>query len=427
MNTDGIINNSEDRLALLYHLSQTFNSSLDLTEVLNRVMDEVIAVTHAERGFVMLKQGDDRGGQLEFRAARGLDQKTIETPQFQISRSIVERVAGDGKPVLTSDAQADERFNIRESVMFLGLRSILCVPLKVKDRIIGVIYVDNRWQSGLFTQADLELLNAIASSAGIALENARLYEVAIEKGRMERELQMARKVQYSLLPQDTPDIPGWDFAGRWKPAREVGGDYYDYIPMKEPHFGLVIADVTDKGMPAALFMASTRSIIRASMTQRTSPSEGITHANQLLCAESDDNLFVTLFYALLNYKTGEMVYVNAGQNPPLFFSSQSKGERSLTPLIHTGMQLGVEMDTEYQQKTIHFEPGDFIVLYTDGVTESIDSNHQDFGMDRLQEVILDHKDQTSEGMITAILDAIESFRSGMAPSDDITLMVGKRL
>ncbi|MGE5220848.1 MAG: PP2C family protein-serine/threonine phosphatase [Omnitrophica WOR_2 bacterium] len=427
MNSDGIIHNSEERLALLYHLSQTFNSSLDLSEVLNRVMDEVIAVTHAERGFVMLKQGDDRGGQLEFRVARGLDQKTLEDPQFQISRSIVERVAGDGKPILTSDAQADERFNIRQSVMFLGLRSILCVPLNVKDRIIGVIYVDNRWQSGLFTQADLELLSAIASSAGIALENARLYEVAIEKGRMERELQMARKVQYSLLPHETPDIPGWNFAGRWKPAREVGGDYYDFIRMKAPYLGLVIADVTDKGMPAALFMASTRSIIRATMTEKTSPLEGITHANQLLCAEANDNLFVTLFYAQLNVQTGELVYVNAGHNPPIFFSFQTVTGNHLSPLMYTGMQLGVELGTEYHQKTIHIDPGDFLVLYTDGVTESMDVNNQEYGMERLQGVILDNKEKTPEGILSAILQDIESFTGGMPPSDDITLVVGKRL
>ena len=143
---------SGDRLALLYRLSQTFNSSLDLDEVLNRVMDEVIAATRAERGFVMLREAD---GRLNFRVARGMDQETIDDPQFQVSRSVVEQVAREGGAVLTSDAQADDRFSMRRSVMSLGLRSILCVPLRIKDRISGVVYVDNRLQIGIFGQADL--------------------------------------------------------------------------------------------------------------------------------------------------------------------------------------------------------------------------------------------------------------------------------
>src|SRR4030042_698982 len=219
---------SGERLALLYRLSQTFNSSLDLDQVLNLVMDEVIAVTGAERGFLTLREAN---GSLMFRVARGRDQKTIDDPQFQISRSVVERVAQEGEPILTSDAQKDDRFSARQSVVILGLRSILCVPLKIKDQVLGVIYVDNRLQTGIFSEADLELLTAIASSAAIATENARLYQVAVEKGRMARELQMAREVQASLLPQETPQGPGWEFAACWQPARGGAGGYYDLTPL----------------------------------------------------------------------------------------------------------------------------------------------------------------------------------------------------
>src|SRR3990172_516506 len=200
---------SVDRLALLYRVSQTFNSTLDLDEVLNRVMDEVIAATRAERGFLMLR---DASGQLAARAARGMDQRTVEDPRFQVSRGVVELVAREGRPQLTSDAQADARLTIRESVGMLGLRSILCVPLQHKGATLGVIYVDNRLQAGIFRPDDLELLTAIASSAAAAIENARLYQVAVEKGRLERELQVAREVQAGLLPRDTPRLPGWEFA-----------------------------------------------------------------------------------------------------------------------------------------------------------------------------------------------------------------------
>jgi len=376
---------SSDRLALLYRLSQTFNSSLDLDEVLNRVMDEVIAVTRAERGFVTLHEPD---GRPVFPVARGMDQKTIEDPQFQISRSVVERVAREGQPILTSDALSDDRFSMRRSVKALGLRSILCVPLKIKDQIWGVLYVDNRLQTGIFTQADLELLTAIASSAAIAIENARLYQVAVEKGRMERELQVAREVQAGLLPRETPQVPGWEFAARWQPAREVAGDYYDFIPLDEGKLGLVIADVSDKGMPAALFMALTRSIVRASMT------------------------------------TGEITYVNAGHNPPLLYRAD---QDELTELTRTGMALGVVVDSPFEQRTVHLNAGEFILLYTDGVTDTTDAHLQDFGMERLRRVVLDHRRAPAVHIMAGLEQAIDDFAGSAAPFDDIAIVVTKCL
>jgi len=352
---------SSERLALLYRLSQAFNSSLDLDEVLNRVMDQVITVTRAERGFVMLHEAD---GQPVFRVARGMDQNTIDDPQFQVSRSVVEQVAREGQPVVTSNAQVDDRFSMRQSVMVLGLRSILCVPLTIRDKILGVVYVDNRLQIDIFAQPDLELLTAIASSAAIAIENARLYQLAVEKGRMERELQVAREVQTSLLPRETPQIPGWEFAACWHPAREVAGDYYDFVPLGGGKLGLVIADVSDKGMPAALFMALTRSIVRASVSHASSPAAAIAHANRLICADASDGMFITLFYALLDPATGEFTYVNAGHNPPLLCGPNGR----LTELTLTGMALGVLTDSQFEEHTARLDPDDFILLYTDGVT-----------------------------------------------------------
>ncbi len=412
---------SSERLALLCRLSQTFNSSLDLDEVLNRVMDEVIAATRAERGFVMLHEAD---GRLAFRVARGMDQDTIDHPQFQISRSVVERVAREGQPVLTSDAQSDDRFSMRQSVKVLGLRSILCVPLKIKDEVSGVVYVDNRLRVGIFTPADLELLTAIASSAAIAIENARLYQVAVEKGRMERELQVAREVQASFLPRETPQVPGWEFVARWQPAREVAGDYYDFIPLDGEQLGLVIADVSDKGMPAALFMALTRSIVRASVGRAPSPADGIAHANRLICADSTRGMFVTLFYALLNPATGEITYVNAGHNPPLLCRAD---QDQLTQLARTGMALGVVEDAPFEQHTLRLNPGDFILLYTDGVTDVTNAHEQDFGMERLQRVILDHRHAPAADVMAALEQAIGDFAGSTAPFDDMAMVVIKCL
>lgn len=410
-----------DRLSLLYHLSQQFNSSLDLDEVLNRVMDEVISAVRAERGFVMLK---DQHGELKFRVARGMDQQTIDDPQFQVSRSVVERVAGDGQPILTSDAQSDARFNMRQSVMAMGLRSILCVPLKMKEQLTGVIYVDNRLHAGIFTPADLELLSYIASSASIALENARLYQVAIEKGRLEQELQMARKVQAGLLPREIPVKPGWDLDAFWQPAREVGGDYYDFIPLPGERMGLVIADVTDKGMPAALFMASTKNIVRASAGSCDNIAEEIKKANQLIEAESNDRMFVSLVYACLDLNSGKLTYVNAGHNPPLYYNSQ---KQELTQLERTGMWLGVDPANQFTQKIIALNKNDFLILYTDGIPDAINQEEQDFGMSRLEDIVKEHCSQTGEEIRQAIIAAIAEFTSPAEPFDDITLMIIKRV
>jgi sigma-B regulation protein RsbU (phosphoserine phosphatase) len=412
---------SSDRLSLLYRLSQTFNSSLDLDEVLNGVMDEVIAATGAERGFVTLLEPN--GGSI-FRAARGMDQKTIDDPQFQVSRSVVERVTREGRPILTSDAQSDERFSMRRSVKVLGLRSILCVPLEIKGRMLGVVYVDNRLQTGLFTQEDLDLLAAIASSAAIAIENARLYQVAVEKGRMERQLQMARELQASLLPQQTPEVPGWEFAALWQPAREVAGDYYDFIALDNDRLGLVVADVSDKGMAAALFMASTRSVVRGSVGRAASPSDAIAHANRLLCADATSGVFVTLFYALLDPLAGEITYVNAGHNPPLLHRSD---QGHFTELTRTGMALGVVEDSPFEERTLHLNPGDFMLLYTDGVTDATNAHEQSFGTERLQRVVLEHCRATGPGIVSALEQSIQDFVGSMDQFDDVAIVVAKCL
>jgi len=410
-----------ERLALLARLAQQFSSSLDLDEVLNRVMDEVIAAVSAERGFVMLR---DANGVLSFRVARGLDQRTIEEPGFQVSRSVIERVATDGRPILSSDAQQDDRFSMRQSIVSLGLRSILCAPLIVRDQITGVIYVDSRLRAGIFTPADLELLTAIATSAAIALENARLYRAAIEKGRLERELQMARDLQYGLLPQELPVLPGWEFAVRWQPAREVAGDFYDFVHTRDGRLGLLVADVADKGMAAAIFMALARSILRASLANASSPAGGIAAANRLICQDATGGMFVTLFYSEVD-ASGQLTYVNAGHNPAILRDGQ---RRVCVELAGTGPLLGVDEHASFRQETLQLGAGDFVLLYTDGVTEAVCDCAADacFGEERLRDSV-----QGQTGSASAVLDALsqalKEFMGPAPPFDDVTMVGIKRL
>ncbi len=411
---------SGDRLALLYQLARNFNSSLDMDEVLNLVIDEVLVATRGERGFVMLFAQE---GVLEFRVARGIEQQIIDHPEFEVSRSIIERVAESGQPILTNDAQTDLRFKARNSVLLLGLRSILCVPLRQRDHILGVIYVDNRLQSGIFTLSDLELLNAIASNAAIAIENARLYQVAVEKGRLEKELQLALQVQVSMLPQNLPAVPGWEFIAHWLPARTVAGDYYDVFPLDANRYGLVIADVTDKGMPAALFMAQTRSTLRASVNGIQPPAEQIARINRLICSDTANGMFVTLFFAMLDITSGEMVYVNAGHNPPFFYTSR---EDRFYKLVRTGMLMGVDESATYEQYGIMLNPGDFLLLYTDGITEATDLQTREFGVERLMQALNQNRRMPLAEIVKELLNSLQRF-TGTAPLlDDVTVLGVRR-
>ncbi len=411
----------EDRLTTLYRISQTFNSSLDLDDVLNLVMDEIVSVTSAERGFLMLREDD---GHLAVKVARGLDRKTIESPEFEVSRGIVDRVVTECKAILTSDAQADEWLGQRKSVRGLKLRSVLGVPLQLKGECIGVVYVDSRIQTGIFSKEDIELLEGIASSAAIAIENARLYKVAIEKGRLERELQVAREVQMNLIPRSVPKLPGWEFAAWWQPARQVSGDFYDFIPLNETQLGIVIADVTDKGMPAALFMANSRSIIRASVSIPTQPANAIASANRLICADSANGMFVSLFYGKLDIESGNLTYVNAGHNPPYLYQAETE---TFSEFERTGLVLGIESEAEFKEQAVQLKQGDFILLYTDGVTEATNTEQDLYGKDRLLQLLYNHRKSSVNEVQAALEDSITEFIGDISPSDDITMVIAKRI
>ncbi len=411
---------SAERLALLYRISQDFNSSLDLDEVLNRVIDEVIAAVRAERGFLMLH---DASGQLRFRVARGIDRNTIEQPQFQVSRSVINRVAEESRPLLTSNAQDDASLKAQHSVSILGLRAILCVPLQVKGTLLGVIYVDNRLQSGVFYPDDLDLLTAIAASAATAIENAHLYQLAVEKGHLERELQMARDLQASLLPHETPHVVSWDFAVYWQPARQTSGDFYDFIPT-ERGVAVVIADVSDKGMPAALFMALSRTIVRASLVQSDSPADGMMHANQLICADSPNSMFVTLFAAQIDRAGNDLIYVNAGHNPPyLYRAAEDQPQR----LGRTGMALGIDDTMRCEQRVVHLDPGDALILYTDGILDALNAHGEEFGDKRLRRICAQHRAETATHIVAALRDEVLRFVGDQPLADDCTVVIVKRV
>jgi len=412
---------SVDRLEMLYQLSQSLGSTLQLDPLLNAVMDQVIGVTHAERGFLMLGTYPD---DLAFRVARGMNQTTIEAPEFQVSRGVVQRVASEGKAVVTSDAQAEDWLAQRQSVASLGLRSIMCVPLKLRGRSIGVIYVDNRLQAGIFRRDDLDLLEAVANTAAVAIENARLHEREIERSRLERELEVARQIQTSLMPPAAPALPGFDIAGFWQVAREVGGDFYDFVLQPDGGMGIVIGDVTDKGVPAALFMALARTTLRSSLAASASPLAGIHQANRLICADAGTGMFVSLYYAGLDAGSRALTCVNAGHNPPLHLRA---ADRTVQPLPRGGLPLGIQEAASAMETRIELLPGDSLLLYTDGAVDAQSEGGDFYGLQRLAEAMDQNRLLSAAGMVEAIGASVARFTAGTQPFDDITMVAIKSI
>jgi serine phosphatase RsbU (regulator of sigma subunit) len=241
--------------------------------------------------------------------------------------------------------------------------------------------------------------------------------------RLQHELEMAHKVQAGLLPSETPEITGWQFAACWRPAREVAGDYYDFIPLDQGRLGVVMGDVCDKAMPAALFMALTRSVVRASTVQTVGLADDLVLANRLLCADAHDGMFVTLFYGLLHPTTGVFSYVNAGHNPPLWYCADKDG---LVPLGPTGMALGLMPDAAFEQQTIRLDPGDWVLLYTDGLTDASDASANRFEIERVQRVLLPHRHGAAAELLAALEQAVDRFAGDTPPFDDIALLLLRR-
>lgn len=405
---------SPEHLRTLYEITGAMNSSLEFDDVLNNVMDSVMTLTKAQRGFLMIA-GDD--GELRVLVSKGLDDQTIEREGF--STTVVKQVVESCQALLTNNAQFDDRYQASESIILRGLRAILCAPMLVKGRLVGVVYVDSAMRAGSFSSADLELLSAVAGQAGIALENARLYAVAVEKGRMERELQMASEIQQALLPQRMPQVPGYEVAAVWRAAHETAGDFYDTFHLDEERFAVVIGDVSDKGAPAALFMAVARTMIRSTVHVGLSPLDAIQRTNDLLLQDADSGMFVTVYHSHFQ-RGGHSVHVNAGHNPPLFYR---RADHIVEELPRGGRALGWFPDLPLQTVELALQPGDVIVYYTDGLTDAEDDQRQSYGLGRLMRAVQRSAHLPPQALLDAIMEDVDRFSNGVLPFDDITVFV----
>jgi sigma-B regulation protein RsbU (phosphoserine phosphatase) len=404
-------------LQLLYEVTRSLNSSLELGAVLDYVIDRAIEVTRAERGFLMLVDG--RTGQLHFEVARGMNRQDLDTPAFEVSTTVINQTFETQAAILTSNALYDKRFMGGESVITKGLRSILCVPITVREQMIGLIYVDNRIMAGMFNEGHRDLLAAFGSQAGFAIENARLYQVAVEKGRMQRELEMARTIQQGLLPSRVDILPGYEVAFDWYSAREVAGDFYDCFLLDDHRMGVVVADVADKGVPAAIFMAVARSLLRGNAISAHSPDETLILTNRLLIKDAVGGIFVTIYYAIFELG-GKMLGVNAGHNLPLLYRAKNQQTEWLP---RGGRPLGWFEDLPVRVDEYQLGAGDVVVFYTDGLTEAENGRQEPYGEARLARVVKENAHRTAHQIKNAILASVTEFVGNAPVMDDLTLVV----
>ncbi|MEO7657970.1 MAG: SpoIIE family protein phosphatase [Pyrinomonadaceae bacterium] len=418
---DSSFSSRTDLLGLISKVGVALLSSTGLDDTLNQVATLVFEAVPAERVVIMLR-AKDPSEELQIKVARvrGSDAPISEV---RISRAIMNEVIENGKSVLTSDAQQDPRF-ASQTIILQGIRSVLAVPMSVDERyVFGIIYADSPTHESTFTTEHLDILTTLASVASIRVENASLLDERINRERMERELELATEIQQRFQPAGPPIIEGYEFQGISFSCYEIGGDYYDFIPRHDGKMLVALGDVSGKGTSASLLMSSLHAAIHGQVAAKTPLDRTVKSVNEYLTDHTPNNRFITLFITELEPETGALKFINAGHNPPLI----GRSDGSIEMLQSGGLPLGLMDFAEYETGHAQLNSGDVLFIYSDGVSEANNLAEDEFGMDRLQEVIRSNVSRSASAIRDKVESALSDFTGTAAPNDDITLVIVKRL
>ena len=411
---------SEQRvLGVMKEVSQALILHKPLGELLEHIMDLICQNLPMDRGVLLLKEGNPI--QLIPKVIR-VNNKNLQNQCFLLSRSIVNMAFQDQLAVLSSDAATDPRFMSHDSIIRSNIHSAMCAPLWNNLEVIGIVYADRVSLMDQFSEEDLKMLTLLSNLAAIKIENARLIEKALEQERMEKELDLAAQIQRDFLPKASPPLEHFDIHGINVPCQQVGGDYFDYIPIAPELLGLVIADVSGKGVSASLLMASLRASLHAQVTSRHRLEDMANKLNDFVCHSSGTSSFITFFYGELNTATGEMRYLNAGHNPPVIINARGRLDR----LEACGLCLGMFPASDYECRSARVEAGDAALLYTDGITESRNKVKEEYGEERLIDFVRLHLDQPAAKIIEGLRADLAAFTQSPDLADDMTVVLVKR-
>jgi sigma-B regulation protein RsbU (phosphoserine phosphatase) len=415
------------QVAALLEGLRALGSGRVLDEVLALVMDSALEVTGAERGFIMLASGENEN-ELEFKIARGRGRVTLSGKGFETSRKIPEEVFKTGQEKIVADLLDGDLANVHMGTVALGIRHVLCTPLKLVryldkadmpnvEKRIGVLYLDSRERGSLLSRAARAALETLATEAAVAIENARLYRETLEKARMEQELRIAAEIQQALLPEPRRKGAFFEAVGQSVPCRSIGGDFFDYVDLPNGAFGFAVGDVAGKGAPAALLTAVLQGVFASQASSGSSPSETLSRVNIALIRRAIESRFATALYAVIGPK-GELTYCNAGHNPPMVF-----GKNGVERLDKGGLILGLFEHATFEEGTVTLEAGDLLVAFSDGVTEALSTEGEEYGEQRLLDCVQAHRDKSVTELLDSIFASVREFTAGAVQSDDVTALV----
>lgn len=406
-------------IAVVAEVSQALIYHMPLDKLLDHVMDVLIQHLPMDRGVLMLK--DEATLALEPKVVR-VQNAALRMQNIFVSQTIVNTALERNSAILISDIQADEGLRVQVSVVQAQIHSAMCVPLWNNQNIIGLIYCDRASLLEQFTEDDLRLLTLLANLAAVKIENARLYEVSLRNAQLEREMALAVQIQKNFLPRVEPDFAPYEISGNARACRRVGGDYYDYIPVDPNRLALVIADVSGVGVSASLLMASLRGALHEKFPGTVDLGDLAAKLNDFVYSSSDSHLFISFFLAIIDRRTDEAAYVNAGHNPPILQPRQGPARL----LESTGLCLGMFPDQSYEARRIALAPGDILCLYTDGIVESRQGEHDEYGDERLAESLRNFGSQPARVIRDKIFEDVFAFSGCSEAGDDMTLVVVKR-
>jgi sigma-B regulation protein RsbU (phosphoserine phosphatase) len=400
----------------LYVVGKLMAGTLELEELLELIVKRVSRLVRVDVATIYIVDPEDHS--IKEIVSKGVPKHIQSKLTLKIGQGICGWVAKTGKSIILNDVTENKQYiSIRPQV-----RSEIAVPLKSQGRVIGVFNVEAD-EKNAYTKDDLRLMKTFANHAAVSIERALLYRQTIEQKALEDELAIARRIQKTFLPKKNPQMPGFDIAGVNIPSEAVGGDYYDFIKIVENQLGIAIGDVSGKGMGAALIMASFRASLKAEIRNNFAIRTIFAKVNSLLYESIERENYVTAVYGVLDIKNHVLTFSNAGHNPPLLF----KSEGNIVELVEGGMALGMFADSLYEERPLYIENGDILLFYTDGVTEAINTESEEFGLNRLKKLVEDHRDSSAKNIINNVINAVFKFKDTGKPLDDLTMILIKCL
>jgi len=407
----------EAKLRAVLEIGRSLGSVLNLDDVLQNTLSGLFTIyPQADEGFVVLKDGDD--GKLRVRATRSRNEASQTS--VRISTTVIHQAMRAGDAILSADTVGDKRFDMSESISDLKIKSMICVPLIGKSgEALGVVQLDSMDLRQQFSQDDLDVLVSVTSQISLAVENAKLHNDLLEQREMQRDLEFASQVQLGFLPDERPKLDGFQFSDYYEAALRVGGDYFDYLSLPGNRIAVAMGDVAGKGIPAALLMARLYSSTRFHLLTQPTIAEAVDGLNAEIASSGLGFRFITFVVVILDPNDTELTVVNAGHLPPLVRTTEGT-IRSL-PKECSGMPLGVSPKQKFQGSKLRLNPGEFLTLYTDGITEAMNADREIYGRDRLGSLIVNAANDV-DGLIKDIVDDVDAFCDRHPQRDDMCVV-----